>query len=152
VKTLPQILLVDDEPDYLFVARRAMQRASIPAEIQTAADGGEVLRLLGLDTDPGVGSPPEGLALIMLDINMPVLDGIEVLRRIRFARRTRDIPVVMVSSSERPDEVRLSYQVGANSFIVKRFDCGNPGAYLAEVARYWIELNRPPAVPQGERA
>ncbi|HVP38935.1 MAG TPA: response regulator [Candidatus Saccharimonadales bacterium] len=148
MKKLPRVLLVDDEADYLFVARRALHRACIQAEIQTAADGGEVLRLLGLDTDPGVGSPPEGLAVILLDINMPGLDGIEVLRRIRFARRTRDIPVVMVSSSDRPDEVRLSYQVGANSFIVKRFDRENPGAYVAEAARYWIDLNRPPAIPR----
>jgi len=82
--------------------------------------------------------------VILLDLNMPVLDGWEVLRRLRSDRRTHQIPVVVISTSDRPQDVQKSYELGANSFVVKRFESKDPGGYLAETARYWVELNRPP--------
>jgi two-component system response regulator len=80
----------------------------------------------------------------MLDLSMPGTSGFEVLRRMQECDRTRDIPVVVVSSSARPDDVRRSYELGANSYVVKRYLDEAPGAYVAETARYWIELNEPP--------
>jgi CheY-like chemotaxis protein len=140
----PRILLVDDDESYLLVAERALRREGVEAEIEVARDGGEVLHRLGLDLAPGTGAPPDGLAVILLDLNMPVLDGWEVLRRVRSASRTRAIPIVVISTSGRPDEVRRSYDLGANSFVVKRFDAGRPGGYVVDAVRYWTELNQPP--------
>lgn len=140
----PRVLLVDDDENYLLVAQRALRRAGVPAEIETARDGAEVFRHLGLDEHENGHDTLKGLAVILLDLNMPVLDGWEVLRRLRADRRTHQIPVVVISTSDRPQDVQKSYELGANSFVVKRFESKDPGGYLAETARYWVELNRPP--------
>jgi len=140
----PRILLVDDDENYLLVAQRALRRAGVPAAIETARDGAEVFHHLGLNGD-GLDRPAlDNLAVILLDLNMPVLDGWEVLRRLRGDRRTHRIPIVIISTSDRPQDVEKSYELGANSFVVKRFESKDPGGYLAETARYWVELNRPP--------
>jgi CheY-like chemotaxis protein len=140
----PRILLVDDDENYLLVAQRALRRAGVSAAIETARDGAEVFHHLGLNGDPAVHASLDNLAVILLDLNMPVLDGWEVLRRLRADRRTHRIPIVIISTSDRPQDVEKSYELGANSFVVKRFESKDPGGYLAETARYWVELNRPP--------
>jgi CheY-like chemotaxis protein len=140
----PRILLVDDDENYLLVAQRALRRAGVAAAIETARDGAEVFHHLGLNGDPSVQPGLDNLAVILLDLNMPVLDGWEVLRRLRADRRTHKIPIVIISTSDRPQDVEKSYELGANSFVVKRFESKDPGGYLAETARYWVELNRPP--------
>ena len=150
---LPAILLVDDDDDYLFVARRAIERTGLKAEVRVARAGEQGLRLLGLESrEP----PPDGaspFAVVLLDLRIQGMSGQDVLRRMQGCERTRLIPVVVVSSSDRPDEVRECYELGANSYVVKRFMAAQPGAYVAEAARYWIELNEPPpaAVATGER-
>ncbi|MGH7342845.1 MAG: response regulator [Candidatus Rokuibacteriota bacterium] len=139
----PTVLLVDDDENFLVIARRALERADIDAEICIAQDGGEALSLLGLDESAGV-APLPAVAVVLLDLNMPVTDGWEVMRRIREHEETRDLPVVVVSSSRNPDDIQRSYDRGANSYVSKRFDPTSPGAYLAETVRYWTELNEPP--------
>ena len=139
-----RILLVDDDENYLLVAQRALRRAGIPAAIETARDGAELFHHLGLNGDNGERPALDNLAVILLDLNMPVLDGWEVLRRLRADRRTHRIPIVIISTSDRPQDVEKSYELGANSFVVKRFESKDPGGYLADTARYWVELNRPP--------
>jgi hypothetical protein len=140
----PRILLVDDDENYLLVAQRALRRAGVPAAIETARDGAEVFHHLGLNGDGSERHSLDNLAVILLDLNMPVLDGWEVLRRLRADRRTHRIPIVIISTSDRSQDVEKSYELGANSFVVKRFESKDPGGYLAETARYWVELNRPP--------
>ena len=105
--------------------------------VTCAAEGNEASRLLA-STD---------FDAALLDIRMPSVGGWEVLRRIRACQRTRTIPVIVVSSSNRPDDVRRSYELGANSYVVKRFDRERPGGYLAEAVRYWIHLNETPRTP-----
>jgi len=139
MKTLPTILLVDDDEDHVLVARRAIERAGLPAEVRLAKAGEEALRLLGLHPDVSEALP--SVVLVLLDIGLPGLSGWEVLKRIRASERTRRTPVVMVSSSNRPEDVRRSYELGANSYLVKRGDRRRPGDYLAEAARYWVVLN-----------
>jgi two-component system response regulator len=135
---LPIILLVDDDDDHLFVAERALTRAGIQAKVCMAHDGKEALRVLDQETArSGAGGP---VALVMLDVRMPGMSGMDMLGRIRADERTRAVPVVVISSSDRAEEVREAYGLGANSYVVKRYG-GSPGAYLAEIARYWIELN-----------
>jgi CheY-like chemotaxis protein len=139
MKTLPTILLVDDDQDHLLVARRAIERAGLPADVHLASTGEEALRLLGLP--PDASEPLPSVVLVLLDIGLPGLSGWEVLKRIRASERARRTPVVMVSSSNLPEDVRRSYELGANSYLVKRGDRRRPGDYLAEAARYWVVLN-----------
>lgn len=136
------LLLVDDNSDDVSIALRAIGRARLPVEVETRSNGREALEALHLSDGAGNGAEPLHPDVIFLDLRMPQVDGFEVLRRLRRAPRTRGIPVVVISSSERPEDVRRSYELGANSYLVKRIDPREPGAWLAEAARYWIELNQ----------
>jgi len=136
----PLLLLVDDNPDDVMIALRAIGRAGLPVEVQTLRNGREALEALHLCADAG-GEPLQP-RVIFLDLRMPQIDGFEVLHRLRRAPHTRDIPVVVISSSVRPEDVRRSYELGANSYLVKRVDPRGPGTWLAEAARYWVELNQ----------
>lgn len=138
----PVLLLVDDDPNDVTIALRAIRRAGLPVDVQTLENGREALEALDLDDNGSPRGAPLEPQVIFLDLRMPQIDGFEVLRRLRRAPQTRSIPVVMVSSSERPEDVRRSYALGANSYLVKRFDGRDPGGWLAEAARYWIELNQ----------
>ncbi len=139
----PTILVVDDDEAHLYVVRRAIERMGLQAEVCSARDGGEALRLLGLQPGEIGALPDASVALVMLDLRMPGMTGWDVLQRMREAEATRRIPVVILSSSDRPDDVRRSYELGANSYVVKRYEPDEPGRYAAAAARYWVELNQP---------
>lgn len=140
MKTAPVLLLIEDDRDHVEVTARALRRAGVDVELQVVRDGQEALDALGLEA-AGPSDAPLPRA-VFLDLKMPRIDGWEVLRRIRASRRLARLPVVVVSESDRPEDIRLSYALGANSYLLKRFDVRSPGAYLAEAARYWIELNQ----------
>lgn len=142
---LPAILLVDDDDDYLFVALRAIERTGLRAEVRVARTCAEALAQLGIG-DPAPDACPR-IGVVLLDLRLPGESGHELLRRMHQSERTRSIPVVVVSSSDRPDDVRQSYELGANSYVVKRYLAIPPGAYVAETARYWLQLNEAPRVP-----
>lgn len=137
----PLLLLVDDNSDDVTIALRAIGRAGLPVEVETCRNGREALEALRLCDGAGEPLRPQ---VIFLDLRMPQVDGFEVLRRLRDAPRTRGIPVVVISSSQQPEDVRRSYELGANSYLVKRIDPRAPGAWLAEAARYWTLLNQHP--------
>ena len=84
------------------------------------------------------------LDVVICDIRMPKMSGIEVLRQIKADEETRTIPVVMMTSSDEPGDIGACYRLGANSYVVKRYDTMGPGRYLAIAMRYWLELNRAP--------
>ncbi len=142
-RAIPMILLVDDDDGHLMIAERAIKRSELDVEVHVAHTGLEALQELGLANDPvangGVRLEP---VLVMLDLSMPGVSGWDVLRQIR--NHHSSIPVVVVSSSGRPDDVRRSYEMGANSYLVKRYEADRPGGYLADAARYWVELNQAP--------
>ena len=135
----PELLLVEDDRDEVAVALRALERSGLEASVGVARDGLEALEALGLE--PGEPNPrlPR---VVFLDLKMSRVDGWEVLRRMREDARTADIPVVVISSSDRPEDIERCYALGANSFLVKHFDRASPGRYVADAARYWLELNR----------
>jgi two-component system response regulator len=147
----PAILLVDDNSNDVAIALRALRRAGLDASVHVESDGLRALRYLGINGDDVSGPAiPDGSAghaipqVVFLDLKMPRMDGWEVLQRIRQDARTREVPVVVISTSRNPDDVQRCYAAGANSFLVKRFDEVRPGDYLVEAARYWLELNEMP--------
>lgn len=137
----PVLLLIEDDVDHVDVITRALRKAGVTANVQVVRDGQEALDALGLD---GSVSPCALPRVVFLDLKMPRVDGWEVLQRLRSTPRTARIPVVVVSGSDRREDIERSYALGANSYLLKRFDPRGPGAYLAEAARYWIEMNRVP--------
>ena len=140
--TKPVVLLVDDDDDFLDIADRAIRREQLRARVHVVRNGDEALRFLGLTAGSAENSPPANLVAVFLDLDMPVITGWDILDRMRGDARTRDLPVVIVSSSARREDVRRSYDLGANSYVVKRLDPAGPGRYVARAIRYWSELNR----------
>lgn len=140
--TKQAILLVDDDEDYVHIVERAVQRENLAVTVQVARNGSEALAMLGIGNGRTVDT--DSLAAVFLDVNMPGIDGFEVLRRVRSDARLMHLPVVVVSSSSRPRDVARCYDLGANSYLVKQYDPAGPGRYVATAMRYWLELNRPP--------
>ncbi|MGH0035416.1 MAG: response regulator [Myxococcota bacterium] len=136
------ILLVEDDEDDRRVALRALRRAGLEDSVAVAHNGREALEVLGLE--PGSAQPARRPSVVFLDLKMPGVDGWEILDRMRDEPCTAVIPVVVLSSSDRSDDVQRSYELGANSFLVKHLDPRSPGTYIAEAAQYWLDLNRPP--------
>ena len=139
-----EIVLVEDNPADVAVALRALRRHRLEDHVVVLRDGEQALEYLLGDGSPGANGGPCGELpkVVFLDLKMPKVDGWEVLRELRADDRTRDLPVVVISASDRETDVRESYRLGANSFVQKRFDGASPGEFLAEAARYWLELNR----------
>jgi CheY-like chemotaxis protein len=135
------LMLVDDNMDDVAIALRAIGRAQLPVRVWTVRSGREALEALSKPNEPPSGGRIQP-RVIFLDLRMPQIDGFDVLRELRKEDRTRSIPVVVVSSSERPEDIRRSYELGANSYLVKRFDAREPGSYLVQAVRYWLELNQ----------
>ena len=140
------LLWVDDDWDEIAVVMRAFQRAKIAIEVRIASDGLEALQVLHLGSGSAEG--PLRPQVIFVDLHMPRIDGFDLLRALRELPETKDIPIVVVSSSSSPDDIRRSYELGANSYLVKEHDPLEPGAAMADAARYWTQLNR---VPLAER-
>ena len=116
------ILLVEDDPSDAKLTLRALQRSNLANEIIVAQDGAEALEtLLGASADPGREAPTLP-TLILLDLNLPKVGGLDVLRRIRADRRTRALPVVVLTSSSEEEDVIQSYDLGANAFLRKPVD------------------------------
>ena len=140
MSTAPLLLLVDDSGDDVALALRALRRLDLPIEVRTARDGREALAALHV-RGPFRAPQPLLPRVIFLDVRMPIVDGFEVLKALRSAPHTRSTPVVMMSTSSSPDDVRRAYELGANSYLVKRSDGNAAGNLIAEAARYWLGLN-----------
>jgi CheY-like chemotaxis protein len=140
------ILLVEDNPDHAELTIRALKDGNMLNEIIWVKDGEEALDFLyrrGRYSDETQGIRP---GLILLDIKLPKIDGHEVLRRIKTDEQLRSIPVVMLTTSEREDEVAASYQAGANSFVSKPVRFTEFAAKVRSVKLYWVLTNLLPEV------
>jgi CheY-like chemotaxis protein len=133
----PDLLLVEDDPNDISVALRAFRLSSLADRVQVLRDGVELLEYLF-----GRGARRGAPKAILLDLKMPRIDGRQALRVLRSRPETRHLPVVIVSSSSREQDVRDCYSLGANSYVVKQTNPWSPGEYLVNAARYWLDLNR----------
>lgn len=134
------ILLVEDNPDDLELTRRALRRVEIGNEVRVARDGQEAL-----DALLGPGGPSELPALVLLDLNLPRVSGLEVLRRIRADERTRILPVVILTSSREERDLVEGYRLGANSYVWKPVVFEKFVDTIRQLGLYWLLLNeRPP--------
>jgi two-component system response regulator len=132
------ILLVEDNPADVELTLRAFQKNRLSNHIHVARDGVEALEYLFADE----GAARE-LCVVLLDLKMPRMDGLEVLRRMRSDPRTRHIPVVMMTSSSEESDLMVSYDLGANSYIVKPLDFENFTEAVRLIGTYWLLLNKP---------
>src|SRR5689334_11213368 len=138
------ILLVEDNPDHEALTIRALKKAHVLNDIIVAHDGAEALELLfGVEGDPG--RPPVPLPqLLLLDLKLPKVDGLEVLRRVRETPRTKLIPVVVLTSSDEEADVVTSYRLGANSYVCKPVDFVQFMEATKQLGLYWLVLNEVP--------
>ena len=131
------ILLIEDNPDDVALTLRALKKNTILNEVTVAADGAEALELLGAQ------GPLPGL--ILLDLKLPKVDGLEVLRRIRASDRTEIIPVVVLTGSELDEDIIASYRNGANAYVRKPVKFSDFVEAISTLGVFWLLLNE--AVP-----
>ena len=139
------ILLVEDNPNDLELALRALKKHNLSNNVIVARDGAEALDFIfgtGSYAHRQIEKIPK---LVLLDLKLPKVDGLEVLRRIKADERTKTIPVVVLTSSQEERDVVDSYRLGVNSYIVKPVDFDQFIDCVSELGLYWLVCNQPPA-------
>lgn len=131
------ILLVEDNPDDVALTIRALKKNNLLNEIIIARDGAEALELL-FGTP---GRPPIQPELVLLDLNMPKISGLEVLQRIRANEKTRLLPVVVLTTSDEEKDRIESYRFGANSYVSKPVEFSEFSKAVMHLGLYWLALN-----------
>ena len=142
--TSHDILLVEDNPDDVELTRLAFAEAGEPHRLHVVSDGAEAVDYLlgrGRHATRGATDLP---ALVLLDLNLPRLDGREVLQAIRADDTTRRLPVVVLTTSAEPSDVEQAYALGANSYIQKPVEFERFVEVVRQVGRYWLAINLPP--------
>lgn len=138
------ILLVEDNPNDLELALRALKRHNLANNVVVVRDGADALDFIfrgGAYVDrPMEGNPK----LILLDLKLPKVDGLDVLRKIKSDERTKSIPVVILTSSKEERDVIESYKLGVNSYMVKPVDFDQFIECVSEIGFYWLVCNEPP--------
>jgi two-component system, response regulator len=138
------ILLVEDNPNDVKLTMRAFEKSNISNEIVVVGDGEEAIDYLlatGRHAGRDLKVMPE---VILLDMKLPKIDGLGVLKRLRADERTRRLPVVMLTSSKEERDVTSSYNLGANSFVRKPVDFAQFVDAARHLGLYWLEMNEPP--------
>ena len=138
------ILLVEDNPDDEALALRALKKSNLANEIAVARDGVEALDFLFCEGKFADRDPCELPVVVLLDLKLPKVDGLEVLKRIKNDERTRRLPVVILTSSSEEQDIIDSYDFGANSYIRKPVDFNQFTEAVAQLGLYWLVLNEVP--------
>jgi len=141
-----EILLVEDNPNDVELALHALKKNNIANRIEVVRDGAEALNFIfctGAYAQRSIDHAPK---VILLDLKLPKVDGLEVLRQIKSDPRTRAIPVVVLTSSREESDIVESYNLGVNSYIVKPVDFEQFTEAVHTLGLYWLLLNQPPAI------
>jgi two-component system, response regulator len=139
-----EILLVEDNPNDVELTLRALKKRNLANKVHIARDGAEALEYLfatGTYSGRDVNQRPK---VILLDLKLPKVDGIEVLRRIRSDERTKIIPIVVLTSSKQEMDIVETHRLGVNSYIVKPVDFDKFVDAVSEIGFYWLLLNKSP--------
>jgi CheY-like chemotaxis protein len=139
-----EILLVEDNQDDLDMTLRALRKANLANHIQIARDGVEALDFIFCQGAHANRKIENGPKVILLDLKLPKIDGLEIVKRVKSDSRTKIIPVVMLTSSKEQNDVIESYRLGVNSYIVKPVNFEGFAAAVQELGMYWLLLNQPP--------
>ena len=145
-----EILLVDDNPEDVEITLRAFRKYHLANKIHVVGDGEEALEYLsrtGRYAERSVGS---NTRLILLDLKLPKVDGIEVLKRCKSDPRTKNIPVVVLTSSKEERDLVDSYNLGVNSYVVKPVDFSQFTEAIRQVGLYWLLTNQLPSEMSGK--
>jgi two-component system response regulator len=140
------ILLVEDNPDDVTLTLRALQKNNLGNDVVVARDGVEALEYL-FGTGRYSGRDPSLPQVLLLDLKLPKLDGLEVLRRLRADERTRLLPVVILTSSDEERDIASGYGLGANSYVRKPVDFVAFTKAVNRLGLYWLVLNQSPPAP-----
>lgn len=138
------ILLVDDNPDDVDLAVMALKRSHLQCEVVVARDGFEAMRML-IGTETGEPLLLDLPRVVLLDLNMPKLNGFDVLKALRAHPRTAKLPVVVLTSSKEESDIASSYASGANSYIRKPVDYRSFTEAVQQLGLYWLVWNETPA-------
>ena len=138
------ILLIEDNPSDVELTKRALERRHISNTLLVAEDGKEALDYLFAEGAHAGRDVTDLPTLVLLDIRLPKLDGLEVLRRIRADPRTKRLPVVILTSSNEEQDLAAGYDLGANSYIRKPVEFAKFAEAIEYLGLYWLVLNEPP--------
>lgn len=139
-----EVLMVEDSEEDLQLAMRAFKKANLLNRIHVVRDGAEALDFIFCQGPYASRRIEDTPSVILLDLKLPKLDGLEVLQRIKSDPRTKRIPVVVLTSSKEHRDVLASYEMGANSYIVKPVAFDGFTKAMQELGMYWLLLNNPP--------
>jgi len=139
-----EILLVEDNPNDVELTIRALQKQNLAGKVFVVKDGAEALDFLFATGPFATRNVQKRPKVVLLDVKLPKVDGIEVLRRIKADDRTKHTPVVMLTSSQEERDVMDTYKLGVNSYIVKPVDFSNFVHAVSELGIYWGLLNKLP--------
>jgi len=136
-----EILLVEDNPEDLELTERVLRKANLTNSIQVVRDGAEELEFLFCEGGYSSREIEDGPKIILMDLKLPKIDGLQVLKRIKSDPRTRSIPVVIPTSSKEQNDAVESYDLGVNSYIVKPVNFERFATAVRDVGMYWLLLN-----------
>jgi CheY-like chemotaxis protein len=138
------ILVVEDNPDDEALTLRALKKNNIGNQVFVVRDGAEALDFLFCTGAYADRDPHDIPQIILLDLKLPKVDGLEVLRRLRADKRTRLLPIVILTSSNEEQDLIEGYKIGANSYIRKPVDFNQFVEAVRQLSLYWLVLNEPP--------
>jgi len=141
-----EILLVEDNPQDVQLTLRALRKVSLTHRVHVARDGEEALEFIFCQGTHATRRIEDAPKVILLDLKLPKVDGLEVLKRIKSDPSTKAIPVVVLTSSKEQSDVVESYQLGVNSYIVKPVTFESFVNAVQQLGLYWLLLNQPPTM------